>query len=194
MNVFLAGLWLLAGSWLVACDSTPVVEVDAGPPDTGAVEQGSPARSDLAINEVSPRPGVGADWIELVNRSDQPIDLCDFFVTDDLDRLDHYLALGGAVPPEPCTPVLVEPGAYHIVFADDGPDAGPDHAPFGLGNDDQVHVLTIDGLPVDSLIYLYPRGESRATLARIPDGEGLFHLAEPTQGWGNPASLEEVSP
>lgn len=182
----------LCGSWTVACDSgpTPVVtEVDAGPP--APAEQGSPAQAALVINEVAPRPGIGPDWIELVNRSDQAIDLCGYFVTDDLDRLDHYLPLGGASPPAPCTAILLAPGEYHVILADDDPAAGPDRAPFGLGDDDQVHVVTLDGLPIDSLIYLYPRGESRATLARLPDGEGLFHLTRPTQGSAN---LEEVAP
>jgi hypothetical protein len=174
----------LASLALAACDPVEQVEPDAGP-DAGPVGQGSPAAGDLVINEVAPRPLAGGDWIELYNRSDQSVDLCGFFVTDSLDRLDHYLPLAGILPPDPCEPTMLEPGGYLIIHADDDPALGTDHAPFELAVADEVHVVTIAGAAVDSLIYLYPAGVRDLTLARQPSGEGLFYLAEPTPGAEN---------
>jgi hypothetical protein len=171
---------------IAGCDPVEQVEPDAGP-DAGPVGQGSPATVDLVINEVSPRPLAGADWIELYNRSDQAVDLCGFFVTDSLDRLDHYLPLAGVLPPDPCEPTLLEPGGYLIIIADDQPALGPDHAPFKLAAADEVHVVTTAGAAVDSLVYVYPAGVRDLTLARQPSGEGLFYLAEPTPGADNPS-------
>lgn len=188
VSLALSGLVALT----MACADQPV-DVDAGPDaDTGPVAQGNPATGELVVNEVSPRPLTGtewagwADWIELYNRSDQPLDLCGYFVTDALDRLDHYLPLAGVAPPDPCTPTLLEPGDHLIIHADDAPALGPDHAPFELSVDGEVHVVTIDGAAVDSLIYLYPLAAQDQTLARQPSGEGLFYLATPTPGADNP--------
>lgn len=144
-----------------------------------AVGQGAAPTADLIINEISPRPGDGPDWIELANRSAAPIDLCDYFLSDSLDRLDHYLPLGGAAPPEPCEPALLLPGAYLVITADD--DQG---APFRLGVADEVHLIRTDGTPVDSLVYLYQEAGG-LSLARHPDLEGLFFASEPSRGEAN---------
>jgi hypothetical protein len=170
----------------VACGGSGDSGVDAGADAAPPAGQGSEAREVLAVNEVAPRPVDGADWIEIVNRSDQALDLCDYFVTDSLDRLDHYLPLGGALPPDPCEPRLLEPGAYLVVHADDAAVQGMDHAPFRLGLADEAHVVTWTGAPVDSFVYLYPETEEGLTLARVPDASGLFFLAEPTPGAANP--------
>lgn len=161
--------------------------VDAAP---GPRWQGAEARGELVVNEVAPRPSSGADWIELHNRSDEALDLCDYFVTDSLDRLDHYLPLGGAPPPEPCEARLLAPGAYLVVTAGDAFEPGLDEAPFALGLADETHVVTATGLAVDSLFYLYPSDGGGDSLARSPDGEGRFTLVAPTPGAANP----EVAP
>ena len=147
---------------------------DAGLPDAGPVPQGSEATSDLAINEVD--PDGDPDWFEIVNRSSAAFDLCDVFVTDSLDRLDHYVALGGAVPPEACEPAMLAAGAYLVVT----PEA------FALGDADEVHIARWeDGAALDSLLYLDIAHDGQ-TLARSPDGEGLFVPADPTPGEANP--------
>ena len=147
--------------------------------------QGSAARGEITVNEIAPRTVEGTDWLEIVNRSEQAVDLCGYFVTDDLDRLDHYLPLGGAMPPEPCEARMLDAGAYLVVYADDtAPEL--DHAPFKLGTADAVHVVTVTGLPVDSFVYLFPDAVQGQSLARSPDSEGLFYLAEPTPGAANP--------
>ncbi len=177
----LASLLLLLSACGQAAD-TPDGGLDAGP-----VPQGSEPTGALIVNEVAPQVDGGPDWIELLNRSAEPVDLCAFFVTDGLDRLDHYLALGGAAPPDACTESLLEPGARLIVWADDDPEQGADHAPFKLDGADEVHVLRTTGITEDSLLFLYPADGAGRSLARIPDGEGLFWTTEPTPGAANPA-------
>ena len=170
--------------WLAACGEPAA----AGPDAAVAVVsgQGGLARAELVVNEVAARPSSGPDWLELVNRSDHDLDLCDYFVTDSLDRLDHYLALGGSAPPDRCPARWLAPGEYLVITADDAVDSGPEQAPFALGEADEAHVVTTGGLPVDSFIYLYPRDGAGRSLARTPDGEGRFFLAEPSPGTANP--------
>lgn len=170
-----------------AVPDAAVVAIDA------STSQGSEARSDLVINEVAPRSQPGADWIELFHRGSMPIDLCGYFLADAADRLDHYLPLGGVMPPDPCPPRLLSPGAYLVVFADgtlitDGAPIDPAHAPFKLDIADEVHLLTTTGLGVDGLSFLYPLGPSApptVTLARIPSGSGAFFAGSPTPGASN---------
>lgn len=150
-------------------------------PDPEDLGQGSETNAPLAINEVAPRPDSGSDWLELVNTTGEAIDLCGFFVTDSLDRLDHYYPLGGTAPPDDCTPRWLEPGAYLVVYADDATGA-----PFKLGVADEAHIVTITGEPVDSFLYVFPDGFDGDSLARTPDGHGRFYPAAPTPEAPNP--------
>ena len=150
---------------LAACDGGPGVGPDGGAPDAAPRAQGGPASADLVVNELSPQPASGADWVELLNRSDAPIDLAGYFLTDKADRLDHYLPLEGVLAPGEL--VVIEPG-----------DA------FGLGVAEEVHLIDATGLGVDGLAYLFS-GEPGETLARRPSGEGPFYLSAPTPGEAN---------
>lgn len=155
--------------------------------------QGSEATSDLVINEIAPR-GEGPDWVELYNRSVAPIDLCGVFFTDAVDRLDHYLPLGGALPPDPCTARMIAPGERLIVYADDTPieegtPIDPVHAPFELDVADEVHLVSTEGAVIDGLLYLYPPGPEApadVTLSRDPDGSGVFFPRTPSPSAANP--------
>ncbi len=171
----------------MACGDNSALSPDATPGPDATVSQGAEPRSDLIISEISPM-GEGPDWIEIHNRSGATIDRCDFFVTDDLDRLDHYLALGGAAPQLPCEPQLIEPGGLLLVYADDDAAAGPEHAPFRLGQADEVHLVDLSGRAVDSLIYLFSSEFSSEglSLARVPTTTGVFFPAAPTPGELNP--------
>jgi hypothetical protein len=157
---------------------------DAGAPDAfmadaGPVPQGSEPRGAVAINEVAPRPEAGEDWIELVNRSTEPVDLSGCFVTDAPDRLDHYYEFPAGT--------TLAPGAYLIVWAGGAPVAGEHHTTFGLSEQEGAFLLDPDGVMLDGLWYLQlERGPS---LARVPDGEGLFYATAPSPGAANPETL-----
>lgn len=172
---------ILAVLVLAACDPA-LSEQDSGVESVG---QGSEVRSALIINEVSARPAAGPDWLEIYNRSEAAIDLCDYFVTDALDRLDHYYHLGDAPPPLECEARLLEAGAYLVVYADDDAAAGTGHAPFKLGAADGAHVVSSTGEARDSLLFLHADNYKGLSLARVPNGEGLFWPAEPTPGTAN---------
>ncbi len=159
--------------------------VDAGSVDA-AMGQGSEATAALIINEVSAKPSSGADWLELYNRSSEAVNLCNYFVTDSLDRLDHYLHLAAAPPPQQCVPRLLPAGEYLVIYADDDVFAGIDHAPFKLGLADQAHVVSTRGQAIDSLIFLHARNDEGLSLARVPNGEGLFWVSDSSQGEANP--------
>lgn len=179
---------------LAACDD-PLPAVDAGvdAPIDAPSGQGSEPTSDLVVNEISPRGG-GADWVELHNRGDAPIDLCGFFLTDAADRLDHYLPLGGVLPPDPCPPLLLAPGAYRVIELDGTPlpatgPIDPLRAPFELAAADEIHLVSTEGASIDGVLFLYPRAPAEpadVTLARVPDGDGLFFAAPPTREAANP--------
>lgn len=185
----------MAALCLTACDGQDTqLGPDAGPALPVAQGQGSLPLGALVVNEVSAKPGSGqADWIEIYNRSGSAVDLCDYFVTDSLDRLDHYLHLGAAPPPAACTPQLLEAASYRVIFADDDPSVGPDHAPFRLGLADEAHIVSTDGEAVDSLIFLHPSGAGGMSLAREPNGEGLFWLNQASPGSENPENPEATS-
>jgi hypothetical protein len=181
----------LAAFALLAGCGDDVTGSDAAP--APPLAQGSEATSDLVINEVSPRGG-GPDWVELYNRSVAPIDLCGVFLTDAVDRLDHYLPLGGVMPPAPCPPRLIAPGERLIVDTDDTPivegvPIDPLHAPFELDIADEIHLVSTDGAVIDGLLFLYPPGPLAppdVTLARDPDGSGRFYARPPSKSAANP--------
>jgi hypothetical protein len=151
---------------LFACGDPGLGPDGGGAPDAGPVVQGSAASADLVINELSPQPSAGPEWVELLNRSDAPIDLTGYFLTDKADRLDHYLQLEGVLAPGEL--VVIEPG-----------DA------FGLGVAEEVHLLTTTGLSIDGLAYLFVGAGDDQTLARQPSGQGAFYFADPTPGETN---------
>ena len=184
----------LVAAPLAACDEpagTPDAAVDA--PIDAVAGQGSEPVGELIITEVMPR-GAGSDWVELTNIGAAPIDLCGWFLTDAPDRLDHFLPLGGVMPPAPCPPLELAPHAYRVIALDNTPlpETGPIdplHAPFNLDPADQLHLVTIHGGTGDGVLYLYPRGPAEpadVSLARVPDGAGLFFPVAPTSGAANP--------
>lgn len=180
-----ARLTLAVLAALGGCAADPAASPDAGVADAALDEGiGGPPTGALALNEVAADPSDGPDFIEILNRGEAPIDLCGYFVTDLADRLDHYHPLGGSLPPDPCPRRDLGPGERLVVLADDG--GGVDHAGFALADADEVHLIAIDGAVVDRLLYLLPDGHGGRSLARVPDGEGRFFLAEPSPAAENP--------
>ncbi len=169
---------------LAACGSstsTPdASHADAQSADAGPQPQGDVPHHDIAVNEVSPQNGV--DWIEFVNRGAVTVDLSGWFVTNAADRLDHYYEFPAGT--------TLAAGAYLIVYADHAaPVAGEHHAPFKLGAADGAFVLSHDGLIVDSVLWISNGLGAGETFQRIPDHEGVFWPAPPTQAAANPAVL-----
>ena len=157
--LLVAILALASGQAMAACGDPGEEQPDAGPAEP--VAQGSEATTDLVVNELSPAD----DWVELLNRTDAPIDLAGYYLTDKADRLDHYVLLEGELLP-----------GEHVVVE---PDA------FGLARSDELNLLTTTGLPVDGLAYLYVGAKAGESLARQPSGQGRFYFAPATPGESN---------
>ena len=150
---------------------------------------------DLVINEVSASYhtledsfGNYDDWIEIYNGGDRALNLSGLFLTDDLDDPTRYAL--------PSTGLAA--GGYYLVWADNEPEQGPDHAPFALadGGEDLFLVeLGRNGQIVirDSLAFDDQR--LKASFGRRTDGSGvLVPFGVATPGRPNRAENEWLRP
>ena len=119
--------------------------------------------------------GNTADWIELHNTTDHPIDLTGMFLSDSKKDLERYQFPDGLV---------IEPDAYLIIFASGLKKNVADelHTPFKLDADGETVYLMQDGLSVD--IVTYPKQISDIAYALGEDGVYSF-TSSPTPGEAN---------
>ena len=119
--------------------------------------------------------GNTADWIELHNTTDHPIDLTGMFLSDSKKDLERYQFPDGLV---------IEPDAYLIIFASGLKKNVADelHTPFKLDADGETVYLMQDGLSVD--IVTYPKQISDIAYALGEDGVYSF-TSSPTPGQAN---------
>lgn len=124
----------------------------------------------LVINEVladngsilADPAGEFDDWVELYNRGDVPIQLAGYHLSDD--------------PEDPLAYALPElslaPGGHYLVWCDNDPDQGPDHAGFRLAKGGETLILSTETGTVDRIDF----GEQTTdvSLARLPDGAELW--------------------
>ncbi len=126
----------------------------------------------VRINEIeSSDANDGADWIELINISDAPVDITGLVLSDNKD--DDVFSI-------PATPVLAA-GAIVVFERTDDPATG---FGYGLGGGDNVRLFEADGV---TLIDSYEWTEhATTTFGRCPDGTGEFvTTAQPTPGAAN---------
>ena len=121
------------------------------------------------------------DLIEVLNTSDQPLNLSDYYLCDDRYSANRYHF------PE----LTLEPGEYYVVLCSGDPSLGQRHASFGLAPGDTVYLAKqgtyIDALsiPVD-LQY----DESYGRFENLP-----VYLSTPTPGKANTdGSLTGIAP
>ena len=121
------------------------------------------------------------DWIELFNFGDSPVRLNNLSFTDD--------------PAEPFkwkldTSVVLEldPGEHFIIWADDEPNEGFNHASFRLsGEGEYLGIYAEDGSPVDQLYF--GAQTTNISYGRYPDaGLSWNYFDEPTPGEANASS------
>ena len=139
-------------------------------PKQGAGEIG--ARIGLIVNEVAAQ-GDPLDWFELYNASDEPMDLADFLMADDLTD-------AGKRTPFP-EGTIIEAGAYLQVELDR--DGWPG---FALGRDEELGIWTAGGLLVAAVDWERGEADEGTSWARIPDVTGEFQtVGNPTPGAPN---------
>jgi hypothetical protein len=140
---------------------------------------------DVAINEFLARNntdtvneyGNHEDWIELINLTNDPVDLFGLYLTDDVTNPDKF-----AFPENS----IIEPNSYLLVWADEEDTVSSFlHANFKLSADGEDLMISDGaGLVIDSLTF----GPQTADISwgRCPDGSGLFdYLDIPTFGQEN---------
>lgn len=114
--------------------------------------------------------GEREDWIELYNGGHNAVDVDGFYITDDLGNRTKYQLQGadGAL--------LINPGTYLILWADDQAHQGPKHLNFKLSsNGEELGLYEMVGGELvvhDEATYDYL--PDNYSLARIPDGSGPF--------------------
>lgn len=132
----------------------------------------------IVINEFSASPsalldnaGEAEDWIELYNAGTQTVNLAGLYITDNLNnRMKHQFPEGDDL--------ILHPGDYKILWADEDLDQGADHVDFKLSNDGEAiglyqvmgeHINTIDE-------YVFPAQIRAGSFSRIPNGTGPFRF------------------
>jgi len=125
-------------------------------------------------NIVDPDFGNSADWIELFNAGDAPVNLNGFYITDNFnDRIKWQIA----------GDYLIEPEGYLILWCD-GMASGL-HTNFKLAAEgEQIAVSDAGGVLIDSLSY--GAQESNISMGRVCDGcDNWVFFSEATPGGTN---------
>jgi hypothetical protein len=135
----------------------------------------------MASNHATMRDPQGHydDWIELLNSSDQEVDLSGMYLTDNSDNPRKWAFPKGTT---------LAPGAYLIVWADEDGNANPGlHASFKLSKDGEtVMLVDADGRGnalLDSVTFGKQRDD--VSFGRLPDGKGAFRASQATPGGTN---------
>jgi hypothetical protein len=126
---------------------------------------------------IADEAGEFEDWIELWNRSSEPVDMTRYRLSQDPG------APGWRLPA-----VMLPPQGYLLIWMDDDEDQGPRHAPFKLDGDGEWIGLLREGGPagrqaVDALAF-GPQSENIA-LGRAQDGGLPWGMMTPTPGTAN---------
>ena len=123
--------------------------------------------------------GEHEDWIELLNVSDEEVDLSGMYLSDRERNPRKWAFPKGTA---------IAPGDYLIVWADEDGEAKPGlHANFKLSSDGEV-VMLIDtdergNALLDSVTF--GKQEPDAALGRLPNGKGAFRALQATPGGTN---------
>ena len=158
-----------------AGEPEPEPDGDEPEPEPDADEPGV-SWPNVVINEVAAN-GAPADWIELLNRSDETVDLSGWTLTDDDPEHVHAFEDGHTLGA----------GAYLLLLRDDAGGFS-----FGLGGGDAVHLYAPDGTHVDGTEWVGGQSPTDHTWGRIPNGFGDFMTLEtPTPGGANASNAPQ---
>lgn len=126
----------------------------------------------IVINEIMTKdPNKGPDYVELLNKGSQAVDLTGWYIFDDEDR-GEIKALSG---------VVLNPGEVFVLEENN-------HFAFGLGKDDQVRLFNANGELIDS--YQWSGGHPNEVFARNPQ-TGEMEQAPSSKGKVNSEAKKE---
>ena len=133
-----------------------------------------------SITTLKDEDGEFPDWIELHNTSSKAIDLSNYALSDDPDKLVKWRFPQGSV---------IEPGGYFVVFASGKDRAAADgswpHASFSLRAEGETVILSdVQGRMLD--LVTYDLLEADTSWGRDEEGNGSFtRFTQPTPGLAN---------
>lgn len=134
----------------------------------------------IVINEINATPsavkdaaGDAEDWIELYNTGTKPVNLAGLFITDNISQKKKHLLQAGTG-----NEMVVAPGAYKVLWADEELGEGADHLSFKLSADGEDVGLyqELDGVinVLDEVTFGAQPVEG--SWSRIPNATGPFEL------------------
>ena len=167
------------GEWAHATAATPGAANDCSV---------APVSGAIVLNEDDSQP---ADWVEFHNPGDAALDISGYEIRDNSD--DHRWQFLPGTTIDAGAFLVVEEGTIGLV---DGAETAF-RDPIGIGSADRIRLYDAGGTMIDDTLpwdgHAAIGGDfSAATLARCPDGEGVFLLAHPTPGAANSCVMPDV--
>ena len=95
----------------------------------------------LTNNSIYPVDDTYYDLVEVENRSDSPVNLGEYYLTDRWESTKRYHF------PD----ITLEPGAFYLVLCSGNPELGENHAPFSIGTGEETLYLAHRGIYTDAL-------------------------------------------
>ena len=136
-------------------------------------------------------PGDYADWIEIYNYGDDPINIAGMYITDHPDRRDDWKLIPAGGSPEITT---IPAGGFLLIWPDGDPGQGPLHVDFGLGRGgDEIAFYDTQENLIDHVVF-GPQLEDYSR-GRLPNGSGNwedFEIGRSTPGTSNRARPVQV--
>jgi len=119
------------------------------------------------------------DWIEIANISNQDVNLNGYYITDDMDRKSRFLLLSTG------NELIVPPGGYLILWADDDNNQGYNHLNFNISGKPGLIALFSPSLQlIDSVNYVQQYMD--ISMGRIPESPYTWsYFLVPTPGGKN---------
>ncbi len=150
----------------------------------------------ISLNEIMPNP-VGSDdapmpqgeWVELFNRGTVPVDLNGWYITDATGRRWTIRASNSDADGDPSDggETIIAPGGYLVVYRNGT------NMTLNNTTGDEVTLFNASGVKIDSHLYnvsAHPEGKS---VARFPDGTGIWIDPDPTPGGDNTLGEKETA-
>ena len=130
------------------------------------------AKNSSTINDSN---GDYDDWIEILNTSNQSINLNGYFITNDLKvKTKNLLVSGGS-------DLTIAPGGLLILWADEEIPQGNNHLNFKLGDSSQIALFSPDMILLDSVSYL--NQYNNISMGRDPNDHAVWKFySTPTPG------------
>ena len=164
------------------------------------LDGGSPGSADAAVTPgaivihellANPVGGVDGDWLELRNTTSQPIDIGNWFLSDDEFQRQKYQFAAGTIVPANGYLIVTENGDFGSASGDPG-----SLVPFELSrHGDSIYLTGGDALDrelgyrEDQTFEATEPGVSLGVYIKSTDGSDFVRLVQPTRGAANASPI-----